>query len=139
MPSSSDSQPGSGFLGFLCIGLILLIASGVYGVQAGRFALAGQQTHGKVTECFSYGTRSRGQTCHYNFQVDGKTYSGSIDGPEYSEGNTVMVKYLGNDPSNNALDNPSWYPAGLILLAIGLVAMGASARQFMSNDDLLAD
>jgi hypothetical protein len=139
MPSRQDNDSQTSFLLLLLVALGLLIASGITAAHSIKFARNGQHSLGKITDCYSYGKRSGGQTCHYAFSVGQKTYSGSSDNPTYLAGNAVDVTYLADDPDTNVINPPAWFPVGLIELVFGLIAIGFSLRSFLSNADLLAD
>jgi hypothetical protein len=138
MPYSDNDSPPN-FLVPLGLGAILLIASGVFGLQAIRFAVNGRQTLGQVTDCYLYGVKHPSQTCQYDFLVAGQRYSGSVDGSAYAKGQTVSVNYLEGNPDNNSLNHASWFPVGVILFIVGVGLLGLSVKLFMSNDDLITD
>jgi hypothetical protein len=120
----------------LLFSLGFFIWSGVVGVQAIRFIEIGQTAAGRVTDCI-IGSKG-GVTCHYDFKVNGQTHSGQ-ESEMLGAGSQLQVYYFAGDPDNNALDQPNWFPAGLVTLVLGIFCGIAGYRSFMSTDELMDD
>lgn len=121
------------------VAVILVVSSIVFGIRDIQFKMAGKTASATVTSSWERPTDDKMiRISDYEFEIDGRTYSGQTEG--LSTDQTLTVEYLANSPSTNRVaGTQDWYPLGLTLLLVSIPMFIVGTFLFRRNTDLLTD
>lgn len=137
--SSGEPVPGSTGCLFLPVGILLLLWCLFAGVKEVRYRSSGARAMAHVTYTWTTAGKNPRTRSEYDFQVNGRTYSGT--GGSHGTGEDIPIFYLPSNPKENrdpADGDTAFWPVAFFG-AFALFLIGAGIYLIRNDTELLND